>query len=314
MREADYLYLWTGSFAVYVAALNHFFAQKPYAVYEQPWMDATYLATYLERQGPIVRWLLPRSMRRARERMIRGASHVYVHGGKLREECRAIRGEEVLDVVPLTPVRRTDFYERAPTFPSQVRRIAFVGGVVGRGKGVEVLLDALRDLKSRGVPFEFRSATKVPFTESQTKQLAGLELGDAAQIHVGLKWDPDLRDLLRQSDILVVASWSEGFPRVIYEAGSQGLALVTTPVGGIPYALKDNHDALFVAPGGASALADALERLARQPTLVHQLGRNLQRTVWSLLFEASDFESHGQQVIHWAQSVARQRALDTDRA
>ncbi len=103
--------------------------------------------------------------------------------------------------------------------------------------------------------------------------------------------------------ILVVPSFSEGFPRGIYEAGSQGLALITTPVGGIPYALENNRDALFVAPGDSDGLADALERCAKQPELVSQLGHNLQQTVWGLLFGLSDFGSHAEQVVYFAHKL-----------
>jgi glycosyltransferase involved in cell wall biosynthesis len=64
---------------------------------------------------------------------------------------------------------------------------------------------------------------------------------------------------------VVLPSYSEGFPRVAYEATAYGAALVLTPVGGIPYRLRDGVDAVFVPVGDPGALAAALTALAAGP-------------------------------------------------
>ena len=42
-----------------------------------------------------------------------------------------------------------------------------------------------------------------------------------------------------------VASLSEGSPRVILEAMANGINVVSTPVGSLPYVFKDNEDIVF---------------------------------------------------------------------
>jgi len=45
----------------------------------------------------------------------------------------------------------------------------------------------------------------------------------------------------RKSDIFIFPSLSEGIPRVILEAMSQGVVCVSTPVGTLPYFFKHNE-------------------------------------------------------------------------
>lgn len=50
--------------------------------------------------------------------------------------------------------------------------------------------------------------------------------------------------------------------------------MVTTPVGEIPSLLSDGVDAIFVPPGNPPAIAEALQRVMRDPVLMRALARN----------------------------------------
>ena len=50
---------------------------------------------------------------------------------------------------------------------------------------------------------------------------------------------------LREADIFIFASLSEGSPRVILEAMANGLGVISTPVGSLPSVFKDNEDIAF---------------------------------------------------------------------
>ena len=49
--------------------------------------------------------------------------------------------------------------------------------------------------------------------------------------------------------------------------------VVSTRISGIPELVEDGVTGLLVPPADSAALADALERLARDPELGHRLGR-----------------------------------------
>lgn len=63
------------------------------------------------------------------------------------------------------------------------------------------------------------------------------------------------------AQMIVVPSWTEGFPLVIAEAMAAGLPVVATAVGAIPDFVRDGQDGFLVAPRDAAALADRICRL-----------------------------------------------------
>ena len=52
------------------------------------------------------------------------------------------------------------------------------------------------------------------------------------------------------------------------------LCVVSTNVGGIPYLLEHEHDALLVPPNDPAAMATAVRRLLTEPGLAERLSRN----------------------------------------
>lgn len=89
------------------------------------------------------------------------------------------------------------------------------------------------------------------------------------------------------SDVFVLTSRVESFPRVILEAMAAGLPIVTPPVNGIAEQVRENVNALWYAPGDAPALARHLERLSREPDLRRRLAHNSRHVLETL----SDFEA-----------------------
>ncbi len=78
----------------------------------------------------------------------------------------------------------------------------------------------------------------------------------------------------------------DGLPNVLIEAASQRMAMVSTTVSGIPEFITNGVEGLLVPPDDALALAAALLRLARDPALRDELGRNAERRV------RSEFDHH----------------------
>ena len=57
----------------------------------------------------------------------------------------------------------------------------------------------------------------------------------------------------------------DGIPNVLAEAMAAGLPVVSTCVSGIPELVEDGRTGLLVGPKDPAALADAVERLLRDP-------------------------------------------------
>lgn len=86
-------------------------------------------------------------------------------------------------------------------------------------------------------------------------------------------------EALRRSDLFVLASRiaddgdRDGMPNVLMEAMSQGVAVVATDLPGIAELVRDGESGRLVPPNDASALADALAALIRDPGRRARLGR-----------------------------------------
>lgn len=82
----------------------------------------------------------------------------------------------------------------------------------------------------------------------------------------------DIPQLLALSDILVLPSYTEGLPLVILEAMAAGLAVVATPVGGIPEVVIHQETGFLVPVEDVLALGDAIFKLLQNPLLKNEMG------------------------------------------
>ena len=89
----------------------------------------------------------------------------------------------------------------------------------------------------------------------------------------------DLPRYVACGDIFVRPSLAEGFGIVFLEAMAAGLAIIATPVGGIPDFLKDRENGLFCQPGNPKNIADKIEILIKDKALTQRLIQNGFKTI-----------------------------------
>jgi glycosyltransferase involved in cell wall biosynthesis len=82
----------------------------------------------------------------------------------------------------------------------------------------------------------------------------------------------DISAITAELDIAVLASLREAQGISILEAMARRKPVVATAVGGIPEVIRDGESGLLVPPSDPDALATALIRLARSPSLRSRLG------------------------------------------
>ena len=89
----------------------------------------------------------------------------------------------------------------------------------------------------------------------------------------------DISALTADLDVAVLPSLREAQGISILEAMARRKPVVASAVGGIPEVLTDGVDGLLVAPGDSAALAEAIGRLAKSPSLRERMGEAGYRTV-----------------------------------
>jgi glycosyltransferase involved in cell wall biosynthesis len=104
-----------------------------------------------------------------------------------------------------------------------------------------------------------------------------------------LGWRDDIASVLRQLDLLVIASSEEGLPRVLLEAFSAGVPVVAFPAGGIPEALEDQRTGFLVQKSSGEALAARIGTLMTgDPTRLREVAHNARRA-WERFYDASHY-------------------------
>lgn len=132
-----------------------------------------------------------------------------------------------------------------------------------RNKNVPMLLRAVRRLLERGMDIEVHLAgdrTDREVVDSIAAVAADPLFTDRIVEHGCLKRQA-LYELYQTSDVCTLTSRSEGWPRVLMEAASFGLPIVTTNVGGIPTFIRDGENGLLVPSDDDQALSRAIERV-----------------------------------------------------
>lgn len=138
-------------------------------------------------------------------------------------------------------------------------------GRLGRRKGSYDLLEAAAKLRGRGLDFRLRLGGD---GETESVRHRAHELGIAEQVDI-LGWVVGAAkeaELMRAS-VFALPSYNEGLPMAILEAMAAGLPIVSTPIGGIPDAVRDGVDGYLVRPGDVDALAARLSALIEDPVL-----------------------------------------------
>ena len=141
-------------------------------------------------------------------------------------------------------------------------------------KGLAEYADAARLLRQREVPVDLLLAGEpdpgnpAAVPEATVRGWVGEGL---------LQWlghVDDMPALFRSVDVVALPSYREGLPKGLIEAAASGCALVATDVPGCREVVaRDGIDGLRVPVRDGAALADAIERLARDPDLRARLGK-----------------------------------------
>lgn len=161
-------------------------------------------------------------------------------------------------------------------------------------KGVWVLLEACKILKSRSVNFrcdfvgDWFDINENEFRSKLDED--GLTLNVKAH---GKKYGADKINFFENADVFVFPTFyrNECFPLVLLEAMDYGLPVISTPEGGIADIVNEGKTGFLVPQKDALALAEKLEFLSLQPAVRLDMGR-AGKARFDTLFTLDKFEKN----------------------
>jgi len=221
------------------------------------------------------------------KKVMKYSAFTLVHGNALQKKYKNLE-EKIVQTAPIIDLSRIDIFRRSSSIESNRIKCLFIGALIPR-KGITYLIQALSILRDKGykVTLNLVGARVRISNEHYEKKLR--ELIDILNLNQHVTFTGyvphgiRLLEIYRNSDIFVLPTLSEGFPRVLYESMSQSLPIVTTNVGGISGLMKHEVNALLVPPKNSEAIAYAIERLITNKKLREKLIANGLKTTEEVL-------------------------------
>ena len=286
LRRWDILYLFMPGYPSSIAYLLNLFVRRPYFVYlADDWGQAS--PTLFRWRGRRLLYGVFFRLNSLLQRwVVKDALMIVTAGKDLYQKYRDL-GKPIYETVPRMTLGAADIVRRDDTCPGEPIRLVYVGDLVAY-KGLEYLIRAMALLGERSPHrYVLTVVGAGPLSEELCARAAS-EVPDGRIRFVGYVSDQlALLQIYRESDIFVIPSLTEGFPRVLYEAMSQSLPPVATAVGGVPHLMKHEVNALLVSPRSATDLATAIDRLASDGALRRRIIAGAQETI-RLVLEATD--------------------------
>ena len=211
---------------------------------------------------------------------------------------------ERIHVIP-TAVDRNLFGtgEQDPLPDVPAPRVTFVGRLVA-AKGVDVLLDAVRDLPPNAHVVFVGDGERRSWLMRRAEQL-GLQ----DRVHfTGFVPHRVVPAILEHSQALVLPSLYEELGSILLEAMQARVPIVASRVGGIPTVVDHGVDGILVPPSEPKALAEAITKVLTDPALSRRLVRGAARSS-----QGRDWHSTAGKVLGVYEAAVRSRGEIADR-
>ncbi len=83
----------------------------------------------------------------------------------------------------------------------------------------------------------------------------------------------ELAGYMGQASVFVFPTYSEGLPRVVFEAMSTGLPILSTAVSGIPEIVREGETGILLQPGDEAGLSKNMRWFLEHPRKTQEMGR-----------------------------------------
>lgn len=209
----------------------------------------------------LIRFLLSRYRQKEINQFARSNTLMLANSPVLVSEITQLFGKQAF-FVPTNSILRDEFS------PLQVRTLhtpwkLLYCGRLDWEKGIGELLQAVAILNRDGYPCQLDvvAEKKEPMYSKMRRSTIELNIDQFVNWHGWVPYGPNLFAYYQKADVFVLPTYSEGFPKVYWEAAANCCPVITTSVGGIPALLTHEEHALLIPPKDVMAIVHAIKRL-----------------------------------------------------
>lgn len=177
---------------------------------------------------------------------VRKADYLFSYGGRITEIIKRIAGDRST-IMEIPSGIEKEWLNTQVRKPEKPLKLLFIGRFERR-KGIEELNKALKQLSNNE---HFQMTFIGPIPEYRHLKLPNIfYMGEISEQQL-------VKKIMRENDVLICPSYSEGMPNVILEAMASGMAIIASDVGGVSE-LVNQDNGILIHPGSVKSLVAAL--------------------------------------------------------
>ncbi|MDQ0782865.1 glycosyltransferase family 4 protein [Chryseobacterium sp. W4I1] len=183
---------------------------------------------------------------------------------------------------PMITLTENDIVENRTYENKDSYEILYLGRMTN-DKGIIELLHGTSELKKMNYKFRLSLIGDGEYFEKLIELANQLDINDVVSFKGAIFDSSEIRQYFLNSDIYILPSYHEGFPRTLYEAMIYGTPIITTFVGGIPSLMKDGVNCMKIEPKSIKDIVSSLTLTFENYNKFGLLARQATKTVSSLL-------------------------------
>lgn len=234
-------------------------------------------------------------------RLVYKNSKVMLLSWRLYDDISEVVNKEQVVICPngVAPIDRVGS-DKMAVDSNHVCRLLYLSNLIPT-KGCNVLLDALRILKDKGVPFvcDFIGGDCPEQSADDFVALIHQKQLEGSAFYRGKKYGVEKENFYRNADIFVFPTFysAECFPLVLLDTMQYSLPCISTSEAAIPDIVEDGETGFIVHRNNAEALADRIELMIAHPEKRIAMGKN-GKEKYQKEFTLNQFEERMKEVLN----------------
>ena len=152
-------------------------------------------------------------------------------------------------------------------------------GYVRFAKGMQCLMEFCKKLRDESINYQFHLVGNGEMFEDVKSFVEREGLKERITLHGHIDNKEEMNRILRFSDLFFFPSLSEGSPRVVIEAMSQGTPVISTPVGSLPGTFEDGKTIRFFDFNDSEKAVEIVKSFMSDPQKFEQQRRRAYQMV-----------------------------------
>jgi glycosyltransferase involved in cell wall biosynthesis len=190
--------------------------------------------------------------------------------------------DNVFTIRPMIPFTVNDIIVDRKYNNEPPLKILYLGRVVA-DKGLSELVRAISLLKDKNNKIELNIVGDGSFIPDIKSMVHEFKIEDCVQLIGNIVDSNEIAEYYLKSDVYILPTYHEGFPRTLYEAMIFGTPIITTFVGGIPGLMKDGYNCKRIEPKSVESIVAGLEFAIRNYNKMIEYAKNGTDIVYNIL-------------------------------